>query len=81
MPGVETVRKTGAVKTVERFQALGPMIGERLSTAAVNLEARTAGIGGAYFETRAEDDAVDLVFDSVNTRPFSVIRSTPRPLV
>ena len=62
---VEAVREAVAVEAVQGLEPVGPVLGERLAAAAVDLEARAPGVGGADLEAGGEDDAVDLVLDAV----------------
>src|SRR5271154_4435031 len=67
---VEAVREANAAEAVQRFQAAGPVLGQRFAAAAEDLEARAPRIGRAHFESGREDDAVRLVLDAVEHQPF-----------
>src|ERR1700720_2854947 len=62
---VEAVRKPDAAEAMQCFQAIRPILAERLAAAPINLEARATRVSRANFESGGEDDAVHLVLDSV----------------
>src|ERR1700722_17807812 len=67
---VEAIREPRAVETMQRLEAVRPVLGEGLTSAAVDLETCATGVGGANLEAGAENDAIHLVLDALEDQAF-----------
>jgi nicotinamide mononucleotide (NMN) deamidase PncC len=76
---VKLVGKSMRHHTMQRLGAVSPMLIDGLATATFKRGDAPAAIQIAGdLEAAGEDHAVDLIFDAIATKPFSVMRSTPR---